>query len=225
VEFKNWGNPNRKYCCQAHYKAARFGHKPVEEIKVMSRDDKVEWALQRRSEGFVYREIGEELELPLDTVKSWVRRYRERCQAETEMWAGEGFDQEADLESGAESIEVCELPGAEIRRIFLLCGTARFNGKYDNFTSQIPQMLSYNLQTGDAFVFCNRSRHQLSVLQWQGDGFMLIFRRTEKERYPWPGFFELMAVEITRADLEILVEYPRFMRRLRGLPTPEFLGK
>jgi len=223
-EFDNWRNPNRKYCCQAHYFAARYGFESEEEIKAMPRDDKVEWALQRKSEGLNYKEIAEELGMSHDTVKSWGRRYGDKCPTELEVCATDQFDEMTDFEPESGSIEVCELPRAAMRRIFLVCGTASFRGKYDNFASQVPQMLAYNLQTGDVFVFCNRSRHQLSVLQWQGDGFVLMFRRTEKERYPWPGFFDLTAVEITRSDLEMLIEYPRFIRRLRGLPTPDFLS-
>ena len=180
-----------------------------------------EEALALRCNGLRYREIAEKTGISIDTVKSWSRRYSQTCggvnsTADTE----EMIQDEADLES----IEICELPQSVIGRIFLICGTVRFGGKYDHFASQVPQMLEYNLQSGDVFVFCNYSRHQLSVLQWQGDGFVLMFRRTEEERYPWPRLSKAKAVEITRPDLEMLVEYPRFMRRLRGLPTPEFMG-
>jgi len=181
----------------------------------MSRNEKLAWTLQRRSEGTTYRKIANELDMSIDTVKRWCRRYGEEDQKESEMTIP------SEPELNFKSIEVFELSEATFRRIFLICGTSDFKGKHDSFISKVPEMVAYNLQTGDVFVFCKKSRYQISLLQWQGDGFELMFRRTEQEKYPWPEFLNPKAVEITQADLEMLIEYPRFMSRLRGLPTPD----
>ena len=181
VEFDNCNNPKRKYCCRAHYEAAR--NVLLSEVVKHNRNKST------------------------NPSKSFTLAVQSEAQPP-----------EAFLEIG-----IHELPQATMRRIFLLCGVSRFTGKFDSFAMQIPQALSYNLQIGDVFVFCNKSRYQLSVLQWQGDGFVLMFRRTEQERYPWPFSVDAKAVEISRSDLEMLLEYPRFMRRLKGLATPEFL--
>lgn len=215
VEFDNWRNLKRKYCCHAHYTADRFGITPAK----TDRSGLLGMTMQMHADGVGYGTIAKEIDVPRNTVKSWVRRHgnkyfegKEDCP--TELTA----DGTPLLR---ETIEVHELPQNNARRIFLLCGASRFTGKFDNFAAQIPQMLAYNLQAGDVFVFCNKSRYQLSVLQWQGDGFALMFRRTERERYPWPFSAQPKAVEVSRSDLEMLLEYPRFMRRLRGLATPE----
>ena len=215
TRFNNWGNSTRKYCCQAHYIAARYGRTPaLHETDDISRDHKIAFAIQQREEGLHCSKIADELGMSVNTVKIWIRRYQNNP-PET---------QKRDPIQESAPIEVCELPGVTVRRIFLICGSAKFNGKYDNFIAQVPQLLEYNIKTGDVFVFCNKSRYQLSILQWQGDGFVLMFRRTEQERYPWPYFSDSKAVEVSRTDLEMLIEYPRFMCRLRGVPTPEFLG-
>jgi len=217
AEFDNWRNPKRKYCCRSHYFASRFGDSPVGAGN-NERSECLSKMMRLKSEGVKLETIAEELNMPLNTVKGWIHRYSEKYLSQKEECAVEMISPE--LQSG---IELCELPQAETRRIFLLCGVTRFTGKFDNFAAQVPQMLSHNLQIGDVFVFCNKSRYQLSVLQWQGDGFVLMFRRTEQERYPWSFSTQPKVVEITRQDLEMLLEYPRFMRRLRGLATPEFL--
>jgi hypothetical protein len=210
-EFDNRNNPGRKYCCHAHYTAVRFGTTPPEVEKcVAERTERLPLTMELKSEGV--KKIAKGFGMSPNAVKNWIKQCRDEYLQDD--------DCAADI---PQEIEIRELPQTGIRRIFLLCGTARFTGKYDNFVTQIPQTLSENLMCGDAFVFCSKSRYQLSVLQWQGDGFVLMFRRTEQERYPRPFFTGLKVVEITRQDLEMLPEYPRFVQRLKGLATPEFL--
>jgi transposase len=115
------------------------------------------------------------------------------------------------------------VPLAEIREghIYLVCGPYDFRGKIDGFLAKISEMMAENMAAGDLFVFCNYSRHQISALQWQGDGFAIMFKRTEEERYPWPVSAQVKVIEIHREDLQKLLEFPQFIRRLSGLTTPK----
>ena len=105
---------------------------------------------------------------------------------------------------------------ASTNRIFLVCGASRFNGKFDAFAVRVPRALESNMIVGDAFVFCNWSRNQISILQWQGNGFAQYFKRADYGRFPWSYKKDVSAVEVTPEDLKTLLEYPRFMLRLSG---------
>jgi len=219
AEFDNL-NAARKYCCHEHYIAKRFGKIPDGELSADELDSLVDTVLKLHGQRVSLQGISNQLGLPMGTIKRWIREY-ESQHLQDDSISLEMVRLEPQSEVEAQDIEVCELQSLGIRRAFLICGKARFMGKYDNFAAQVPQALLEHLVSGDIFVFCNKSRHQISVLQWQGDGFVLMFRRTEEERYPWPLFPDPKAVEVSRTDLEMLIEYPRLMRRLRGLATPE----
>jgi len=172
-------------------------------------------ALALHCAGLGYKKIAERMELPVATVKSWIRRYGQRRDYETPC------AEEMNKASVSETIEFVPLVEMEERHIFLVCGPYNFRGKIDGFLAKIPEMLAQNLTAGDIFVFCERSRHQISALHWQGDGFAMMFKRTEGERYPWPVSAEVKVIEINREDLKTLLEYPQFVRRLSGFATPE----
>lgn len=109
---------------------------------------------------------------------------------------------------------------SELRKIFLICEAASFQGKYDRFAVRVPSDLVNNIMKGDAFVFCDRSKRQICVLQWQGDGYALFFKRAEYGSFGWPVNTKAAAIEITSKDLRTLLEYPRLMLRLSGVSTP-----
>jgi len=109
---------------------------------------------------------------------------------------------------------------SKLRRIFLICG-ASFRGKFDAFSVRVPQELEANMMLGDAFVFCNCSKNQISVLQRQHDGFAQYFKRSDYGEFPWPNKKGIGAIEITPEDFKMLMEYPRLKLRLSGNSAPK----
>lgn len=102
----------------------------------------------------------------------------------------------------------------EPRQIWLICGTTWFSGKIDHFAANVPSDLSERLMEGDGFVFCNKHRDLLSLLQWQGDGFALYYKRLEYGQYPWPKIWEgTRIVEISSEDFRLLLTFPDFISR------------
>ena len=102
----------------------------------------------------------------------------------------------------------------EPKRIWLLCGATWFSGKIDHFAGRIPAELGERLMEEDAFVFCNRQRDLLSLLQWQGDGFALFYKRLEYGKYPWPRAQKhTKIIEISPTDFLLLLAFPDFLTR------------
>lgn len=58
---------------------------------------------------------------------------------------------------------------------------------------------------GAVFAFCNRTRDRLKILEWDGDGFWLHFKRLEKGRFRWPDPGEEATMTLTGEELSILL--------------------
>ena len=43
-----------------------------------------------------------------------------------------------------------------------------------------------NPQTEAIFVFCNKSRNRIKILEWDEDGFWIYYKSLEHSHVPWP---------------------------------------
>jgi transposase len=56
------------------------------------------------------------------------------------------------------------------------------------------------------FVFCNRRRDKLKILYWERSGFVLWYKRLEKERFPWPRRDPEGVLQISGRELNWLLD-------------------
>ena len=74
---------------------------------------------------------------------------------------------------------------------------------------------------GELFVFCNRNRDRLKILEWDGDGFWLYFKRLEKGRFRWPAVGESEVMTMTSEELSILLGGAKIELKLRRKEVTE----
>ena len=75
--------------------------------------------------------------------------------------------------------------GAE--RIYVACGYTDLRKGVDGLASLIQQQFELDPFTNTLFLFCGKRRDRLKALLWEGDGFVLIYKRLAvKGRYRWP---------------------------------------
>lgn len=68
--------------------------------------------------------------------------------------------------------------------------------------------------TGALFVFCNRNRDRIKVLEWDGDGFWLHFKRLEKGHFKWPKPGSETTMTLTSDELSYLLSGTRVELKL-----------
>jgi transposase len=70
--------------------------------------------------------------------------------------------------------------------------------------------------SGGLFLFCNRFRRNLKALLWDRNGFWLVQKKLERDRFPWPQTEEA-AREITPDELRMLLDGIDFWNAHRPL--------
>lgn len=57
-------------------------------------------------------------------------------------------------------------------------------GKHD--ASIVQQQFELDPFTNTLFLFCGRRRDRIKALYWEGDGFVLLYKRLESGSFQWP---------------------------------------
>jgi len=57
----------------------------------------------------------------------------------------------------------------------------------DGLAALVQEGFALNPFSPCLFVFCNKSRNKLKILQWDQNGFWLHYRRLEKGKFQWPN--------------------------------------
>ena len=62
------------------------------------------------------------------------------------------------------------------KRVYLACGQTDMRKQINGLASIVESSFSLDPFDGALFVFCNRNRDRVKILEWDGDGFWLKCR-------------------------------------------------
>lgn len=60
--------------------------------------------------------------------------------------------------------------------------------------------------SGELFVFCSRGRDKIKILTWERNGFVLWYKRLDKQRFKWPLFIDADPMVLTGEQLNMLLD-------------------
>ena len=103
----------------------------------------------------------------------------------------------------------------EGKRVFLACGKTDMRKQINGLAEIVEGSFSLNPFDGALFVFCNRNRDRVKILEWDGDGFWLHFKRLEKGRFRWPAVGEEATMTLTGDELSYLLGGTRIELKLK----------
>lgn len=73
------------------------------------------------------------------------------------------------------------------RQVYLACGSTDLRKSIDGLAVLVKESFDLDPFSPSLFVFCNRKRDKIKVLQWEHNGFWLHYRRLERGKFDWPA--------------------------------------
>lgn len=99
--------------------------------------------------------------------------------------------------------------------VYLACGHTDMRKSINGLSAIVEGSFKLN-PCGDAlYVFCNRNRDRVKILEWDGDGFWLYFKRLEKGRFRWPDSDGSSTMTLSDEELYLLLGSPRVIQKLK----------
>lgn len=77
-----------------------------------------------------------------------------------------------------------DFTGAE--HIYVACGYTDLRKSIDGLTLLIQNNFELDSFSNSLFLFCGKRNDRIKGLYWEGDGFVLLYKRLERGRFQWP---------------------------------------
>ncbi len=77
-----------------------------------------------------------------------------------------------------------DFTGAE--KVYIACGYTDLRRGIDGLAALVQQQFDLNPFTNTLFLFCSRRRDRIKALYWEGNGFLLLYKRLESGSFQWP---------------------------------------
>ena len=106
-------------------------------------------------------------------------------------------------------------------KVYIACGYTDLRRGIDGLATLVAQQFALDPFTNTLFLFCGRRRDRIKALYWEGNGFVLLYKRLESGVFQWPRK-ESEAKSITPRQYRWLmeglsIEQPKAHKEVTGL--------
>ncbi|WP_066455062.1 IS66 family insertion sequence element accessory protein TnpB [Anaerotruncus rubiinfantis] len=71
-------------------------------------------------------------------------------------------------------------------KVYIACGYTNLRRGIDGLATIVQQQFQLDPFTNTLFLFCRKRRDRIKGAYWEGDGFLLLYKRLEQGSYQWP---------------------------------------
>ena len=110
---------------------------------------------------------------------------------------------------------------SRVENIYLVCGYTDLRKSIDGLCAVVEEVVKQDPKSNALFLFCGRQCDRFKALLWEGDGYVLIYKRLDAAgRYRWPRSNQ-EAKSLTWQQFDWLmsgidIEQPKAIRALYG---------
>ncbi|WP_164130794.1 IS66 family insertion sequence element accessory protein TnpB [Sharpea azabuensis] len=111
-----------------------------------------------------------------------------------------------------------------VHKIVIACGYTDLRKGIDGLAELIRSNYQLDpLEKNVLFLFCGRRTDRIKGLLWEGDGFLLLYKRLEGGAFSWPRN-QAEATELTREQYRLLMMgYDPLAQKIREVQPPAHL--
>ena len=77
-----------------------------------------------------------------------------------------------------------DFTGAE--KVYIACGYTDLRKGIDGLATLVQSQFQLDPFTNTLFLFCGRRCDRIKALYWEGNGFVLLYKRLESGSFQWP---------------------------------------
>lgn len=105
-------------------------------------------------------------------------------------------------------------------KVYLACGFTDLRMGIDGLSAMVQQQFLLDPFNSSLYLFCGRRKDRIKGLLWEGDGFLLLYKRLETGKFQWPRDTQ-EALAITEQQYRWLMEglqidQPKALKPLTG---------
>jgi transposase len=86
--------------------------------------------------------------------------------------------------------------------IYLACGHTDTRKSIDGLSALVAHSFKLDPFGESIYVFCNRDRDRIKILEWDGNVFWVRFKRLEKGRFKWPTSGKESAMTLSGEEMK-----------------------
>ena len=91
------------------------------------------------------------------------------------------------------------------KQIYIACGYTDMRKSIDGLDALVQNHFEMDPFESALFLFCGRRCDRIKALLWEGDGFLLLYKRLENGKFQWPRTEEELR-PISRQQFRWLME-------------------
>ena len=92
------------------------------------------------------------------------------------------------------------------QRVFIYRHPVDMRKQVDGLAALVVLELGRNPADRCLYVFANKRRDKIKLLIWHLNGYWVLYKRLEQQRFAWPDWFEEDTLELSQAELDYLLD-------------------
>lgn len=99
--------------------------------------------------------------------------------------------------------------------VYICCGATDMRKSINGLTMMVSEKFELDPFCETLFVFCNKARNRIKILEWDGDGFWLYFKRLERGHFRWPAQEQENIMALDNKELSYIIEGAKLEKKLK----------